>query len=128
MSMMQDQQMPNPEFRSTVERLEQFVHYLVEVLRGRNWTTKLLLLDAILFAAFNPVSLRTMLELFGISQLPQRYPDYFWLVVGAVFFAAVVSAWRTRPKEKTRPDFAERSAIKGLLPYGKDDAVLFARL
>jgi hypothetical protein len=84
---------------------------LVEVLRGKYWTTKLLLLDALIFAAFNPVVFRKILELFGATQLPEAYALYFWLVIGVVFVAAVVAAWRARPKEKTRRDLAERSAI-----------------
>ncbi|MGH9852361.1 MAG: ATP-binding protein, partial [Blastocatellia bacterium] len=126
---MPEEKMPSAEaIKETVGKLDQFIAYLIEVLRGKNWTTKLLLLDALLFAAFNPVVFREILELFGATQLPEAYPLYFWLVIGAVFLVAVVAAWRARPKEKTRRDLAERSAIKGLLPYGKDDAALFARL
>ncbi len=126
---MPEEKTPNTEaIKKTVEESNKFVEWLVEVLRGKNWTTKLLLLDALLFAAFNPIVFRKILELFGVTQLPEAYPLYFWLVIGVVFVAAVVAAWRARPKEKTRRDLAERSAIKGLLPYGKDDAALFARL
>jgi tetratricopeptide (TPR) repeat protein len=98
------------------------------VLRSKNWTTKLLLLDVLLFTAFNPLSFPTVLKLFTSAPLPTTYPRYFWLVIGAVFVAAVIAAWRVRPREKTRRDLAERSAIKGLLPYGEKDAELFARL
>jgi hypothetical protein len=114
--------------KKTVEESNRFVEWIVEVLRGKNWTTKLLLLDALFFAAFNPLSFPTVLKLFTSAPLPGAYPRYFWLVIGAVFVAAVAAAWRARPKEKPRRDLAERSAIKGPLPYGKDDAAIFTRL
>lgn len=126
---MPEEKTPDPKtIEETVGKLDKFVQYVVGVLSGRNWTTKFLLLDVLLFAVFNPVFFPKILELFGVSKLPQHYTRYFWLAIGAVFVAAVVAAWRARPREKTRRDLAERSAIKGLLPYGKDDAALFARL
>lgn len=114
--------------KETVGKLDQFIAYVIEVLRGKNWTKKLLLLDVLLAAIFNSVSFISVLKVFGINNLPQRYMLYFWLLIGAIFVAALVAAWRERPKEKIGRDPGESSAIKGLLPYGKDDAPLFARL
>jgi hypothetical protein len=54
----------------------------------------------LLFPVFNPVFFPKILQLFDVTQLPDRYALYFWLVIGAVFLAAVVAAWRARPKEK----------------------------
>jgi tetratricopeptide (TPR) repeat protein len=123
------QQLPNPDtVNQSVTRLEQFVAYIVEVLRGNNWTRKLLLLDVLIFLIFNPISFKRILELFSIINLPNRYGLCFWILVGAVFGAAVIASWRVLPREKHRLDLAERTAIKGLLPYGTSDAALFVRL
>ncbi len=126
---MSDQQAPDPAVvKETVGKLDQFIAYVVEVLRGKGWTKKLLLLDVLLFTVFNSVFFTKILKLFGVNDLPQRYTLYFWLVIGTVFVAALVTAWRERPKEKIGRDPGERSAIKGLLPYVKNDSALFARL
>ncbi len=126
---MAEEKTPNTEaIKEAVEKSNKFVDWIVEVLRSKNRTTKLLLLDVLLFTAFNPVFFPKILELFGIKQLPNHYTLYFWLVIGAVFVAAVVAAWRARPKDKPLRDLSESRAIKGLLPYTKDDAALFARL
>ncbi|MGH9847680.1 MAG: ATP-binding protein, partial [Blastocatellia bacterium] len=126
---MSEEKSPNTEaIKKTVEESGKFVDWIVEVLRSKNRTTKLLLLDVLLFMAFNPFSFPKILEMFGIKQLPNHYTLYFWLVIGAVFAAAVVAAWRARPKEKPLRDFSESRAIRGLLPYTKDDAALFANL
>jgi hypothetical protein len=126
---MSEEKSPNAEaIKQSVEESGKFVDWIVEVLRSKNSATKLLLLDVLLFTAFNPLSFPTLLKLFTNTPLPATYPRYFWLVIGAVFVAAIVAAWRVRPREKTRRDLAERSAIKGLLPYGEKDAELFARL
>jgi len=113
--------------RKSVEESDKFVEWVVKVLRGKKLTTKLLLLDVALFTVFNPVVFGKILEAFD-TKPPQHYAFYFSLVIGAVFVAAAIAAWRTQPKDKPRRDLAERSAIKGLLPYGKDDATLFTQL
>lgn len=126
---MPEEKTPNAEaIKEAVEKSNKFVDWVIEVLRGKNRTTKLLLLDALLFAVFNPVFFPKILELVGIKQLPNHYTLYFWLIIGAVFVAAVVAAWRARPKGKPFRDLRESRAIRGLLPYTKDDAALFARL
>jgi tetratricopeptide (TPR) repeat protein len=123
------QHIPNPEIiEESVGRLDRFIEYAVQVLRSKNWTKKLLLIDVVLFLIFNPVSFARIVELFGFKAVPTEYPRYFWLAIGGIFVAAAIIAWLTRPKERTRYDLAARSAIKGLLPYGKEDAELFAQL
>ncbi len=126
---MSHEQPPDPQIlKDTVSKLDQFVAYLVNVLKGKNWTVKLLLLDVLLFAVFNPVSFSKILQLFGLKDLPAHYPLYFWLVICGIFVAALSVAWRSQLKDKLGRDLGARSAVKGLLPYSKEDAALFARL
>lgn len=125
---MPEQKTPDTEaIKKTVEESNRFVEWIVGVLRGKNRVAKLLLLDALLFMAFNPVVFRKILELFG-APYPGSYPRYFWLVIGAIFVAAVVAAWRAWPKGKLFRDPGERSTIKGLLPFGIADQEIFKRL
>src|SRR5438552_2416189 len=104
---MSEEKSPNAEaIKKSVEESGKFVDWIVEVLHSKNWTTKLLLLDVLLFTAFNPLSFPTVLKLFTSASLPITYPRYFWLLISAVFVAAVIAAWRVRPREKTRRDLA----------------------
>ncbi len=126
---MPEEKTPDPKaIEEAVGKLDKFVQYLIGVLSGKNWTTKLLLLDVLLFAVFNPVFFPKILELFTDATLPKQYKLYFWLVICAVFVAAVVAAWRARPKGKPFRDPGERSTIKGLLPFGYADREIFKQL
>ncbi|MGE0884601.1 MAG: hypothetical protein AB7P14_13725 [Blastocatellales bacterium] len=126
--MPEDKTLDPKAIEETVGKLDKFVQYLIGVLSGKNWTTKLLLLDVLLFAVFNPVFFPKILELFTDATLPRQYKLYFWLVISAVFAAAVIAAWRARPKGKPFRDPGERSTIKGLLPFGFADREIFKLL
>lgn len=122
-------QPPNPDnLKDTVGKLDQSISYVIQVLRGNNWTAKLLLIDVLLFTLFNPLIFTSVLKLLGTDKLPKHYTLYFWLTITIVFALAVASAWRRRAKEERAHAPGERSAVKGLLPYSKDDSIIFARL
>ena len=116
--------------KDSTEKAATFVEWLVEVLRGKNWVKKLLLLDTLIFIIFNPVVFSKILDYFVMNKpLPENYTLYFWLVIGLIFLVALTVAIRTRPgKPPSVFDPAERSTIKGLRPFGFEDAELFGRL
>ncbi|HEX9972177.1 MAG TPA: AAA family ATPase, partial [bacterium] len=126
--------MPTPSFddiKTSTEKAVGFIEWLAEVLRGKNWVTKLLLLDVIVFALFNPLFLPTILKLFITEpKLPGKYVLIFWLAIGIIFIIALIVAIRTRPHKAKAPtiDLSIRSAIKGLRPFGFEDAEIFAQL
>lgn len=121
---------PSPQaIKESVERGASFVEWLVDVLRGKSWVRKLLLLDIVILAAFNPVSFPRVLTFFTVRPLPEQYPLFFWLIVGFVFVTAVVAAVRTPPKPAPPTHSLDRrSPIRGLLPFTFGDAELFSRL
>jgi hypothetical protein len=90
----------------------------------------LLLLDVVLFFFLNPAVLPVLLEfLSNEPKLPEWYSLGFWLVIGLIFVAAFIVAYRTVPrKTEAFVDSTEHIAIKGLRPFGFTDAEVFARL
>jgi hypothetical protein len=119
--------------RALTEKTSATVTWLTEVLRGRDWLTKLVLVDVVIFLFLNPyVSpiVPTYYHSFLGRPLPTFYPLGFWTVFGSIAIAAFVVALRTKRAESRvpGPDPAARSAIKGLRPFGFDDASLFARM
>jgi hypothetical protein len=117
------------------EKAVSFVEWLAEVLRGKNWVTKLLLLDVLLILCVNPFSFSKILgflssDLLPIApELPPWYPLVFWLTSGLVFMAALVVAYRTVPRKvAVGAPLLEHTAIKFLRPFGFEDAEIFARL
>lgn len=115
--------------KASVDEGTSFVEWLVEVLRGKNWVKKLLLIDVIILVVFNPLFFPKILGFITAKPLPPNYKVYFWLVVGLIFVAAVVVALCTKPKPPPRAYALDRrSAIKGLLSFTFNDADLFTRL
>ena len=113
------------------EKAEQFVEWLAGVLRGKNWVTKILLLDVFLFLVFNPLFLPKIVEpVLGTVPLPPWYPRIFWPVIGLIFMGAVIVAWRTGPRRAARApiDLTERRALKALRPFGFQDAAILVHL
>ena len=125
---------PSPEtVRDLTEKTSAVVTWLAEVLRGRDWLTRLVLVDVVIFLFFNPdVSpiMPTLYQSLRGQPLPTVYPLGFWALFGSIVIAAFVVALRTKRAENGGPglDTTPRSAIKGLRLFGFDDAPLFARL
>jgi YD repeat-containing protein len=125
---------PSPEaIRELTEKMSAAVTWLAEVLQGRDWLTKLVLIDVVIFLFFNPdvyPLIPTLYQSLRGRPLPTLYPLGFWTIFGSIAIAAFVVALRTKRGEShvPGPDPAARSAIKGLRPFGFEDASLFARL
>jgi hypothetical protein len=126
--------MSTPSFddiKSSTEKAVGFIEWLAEVLRGKNWVTKLLLLDVIIFAVFNPLFFPTILKLFiDKPELPGNYKLFFWFIIGIIFIIALIIALRSKPHKAKGPaiELSMCSAIKGLRPFGFEDAEIFAQL
>lgn len=116
--------------QENVEKAEKSVNWLADVLRGRNPVKKLLLVDALLFAIFNPFSFSAIYKSIAGKEPPIWYGWLFWITVGLIFIAAVIFAYRVKQRESESliDSRNERGAIKGLLPFGFEDAELFGRL
>jgi hypothetical protein len=125
---------PSPEaIRDLTEKTRTAVTWLAEVLRSRDCLTKLVLVDVVIFLVFNPYVSPIIPPLYQSLRgrpLPPVYAWGFWTLFGAIALATVVVALRTTRGAWREPDPAPapRSAIKGLRPFGMDDAPLFARL
>lgn len=122
----------SPPFLDTIkestDKAVRFVEWIGEVWRSKNWVRKLLLLDVVLFLAVNPFSLPEILErLPWPLALPAWYPLVFWSMVGLIFMTALVVAVRTRSTGPS-PEPPESKALKGLRPFGFEDAEVFTRL
>jgi len=122
---------PQDPVRKTTEEITNFVQWLAELIRSRNWFILLLLIEAVLILFFTPggVVPKFLKEFFSLT-LPDNYPTFFWLTVGLIFVVALIVAVRTMPRQSKTDavDVSERKAIKGLRPFSFDDAEIFARL
>jgi tetratricopeptide (TPR) repeat protein len=101
-----------------------------EIIRQRNWRSILTLLDVILFLAFNPFQwpFPNLLSLFSQIEQISWFKPTFWFLITAIFILAVVAAAaRTNRKSLERVEL-KLSAIKGLLPFGYEDAEIFNHL
>jgi len=128
---MTEEQSPPPSPLQTVKQLTEtltaFAQWIVELIRGRNWFTLLLLLDASLILFGKPVA-EFLAKLFGF-ELPEQFSSGLWLAAGGIFLAAILVAVVTMPRSQPEEvEFAERKAIKGLRAFTKEDAEVFARL
>ncbi|HEY6403338.1 MAG TPA: hypothetical protein VI479_18090, partial [Blastocatellia bacterium] len=117
---------PKAIFEKTTSAIDWIVE---EIIRQKNWRSLLVLLDVILFLAFNPFEwpFPNLLLLFPQSKPPDWYSPVFWSVIGVIFTAAVIAAARAKRKP-SRPSELKLGAIKGLLPFGYEDAEVFSHL
>ena len=119
---------PSPDsIKDSVERSLGFVDWLVDVLRGKNPVKKLLLVDVLFFAAFNPY-FPALFKRIANRNPPVWYEWLFWSLFILVFIAAVITALRVKKEQEIEGKWDDRGAIKGLLPFGFADAEIFRRL
>jgi tetratricopeptide (TPR) repeat protein len=107
-----------------------------EVILRKDWRSlrvllesPLVLLDFILFFALNPSEkpFPNLLSLFPQLKQFGWYAAVFWALVVAIFIIAVIVA--TPADRKTaEPVGLKRGAIKGLEPFGYEDAEIFSHL
>ncbi|MEL4895266.1 hypothetical protein [Crocosphaera sp. Alani8] len=115
--------------KQTTEELVKFVQWVGELIRGRNWFTLLLLVDAVLLLFFTPGGIfsKALESLWSVS-LPEWYGIFFLTVWLLIALLALIIAVVTRPPETEEDQSVERKAIKGLRPFTLEDAEIFKRL
>ncbi|MGR3274057.1 nSTAND1 domain-containing NTPase [Acaryochloris marina NIES-2412] len=123
---------PNPPpgqfLTSLTETIAQLIRWIAELIRQRNWF-KLLVLVGVglaLLAHFGRDKLNQIIE----AEYQAALSIMLWGAVGLIFLLALGIAVRTLPRAHPPKlkDLAERKAIKGLRPFGPDDAEIFAQL
>jgi len=99
-----------------------------EIIRKRNRRSLLVLIDLLLFLACNPFQwpFANLLSLFPQLQQMRWYAPLFWSLSGAILLGAMITT--VRRSKPAVPRELKLTAIRGLLPFGYDDAELFARL
>ncbi|MEM9448717.1 MAG: AAA family ATPase [Cyanobacteria bacterium P01_E01_bin.6] len=114
--------------KQTTETVAHVLRWIAELIWRRNWFM-LLVLTGVVLSIGGHVAKDT------INQwLPDGSHDPFWQAIGLaavlMFISAVIVAVVTMPRSTapTAADIAERRAIKGLRPFGFDDADIFSRL
>lgn len=97
---------------------------------NRSWIGRLVVVELMVLLLFNPISATNALLLlpFTRGSLPDWYKPVFWTALALVAAALLIVAWRTAPLKAKSPDYAQRSAIKGLRPFEASDADLFKHL
>src|SRR5262249_41228530 len=110
-----------------VQDLTGIVDWAAEIWHSKNWVRKLVLVDVLVFLAFNPY-FQTLLRFLPGSFIPPHYELYFWLVIGFFFAIALVIGIRAKSVQIALPELDKRSPIKGLLPFDTADEAVFARL
>ncbi len=99
---------------------------LISLINSSSLAASLLALDFVLFIAFSPVKspFPSMLSLFPQLKQFGWYPPVFWSLIVLIFIIAViVVAPAESETTEHKPD-----AIKGLAPFGYEDAEIFSRL
>ena len=86
------------DIKTTFEKLDQTLDWLVETLRNGTWARRLLLLDVVLVVFKSPVP-----SSLGFPyQLPAAYDKYYWSAVCLLFVIALIIEFR-RPRVPTTP-------------------------
>ena len=100
-----------------------------EIIRQKNWRSLLVLIDVVLFLAFNPFEwpFPNLLSLFPQLRQFGWYAPVFWSLIGVIFIIAVIVAARAKRKTAEHAEL-RLGAIKGLLPFGYEDAEVFSHL
>ena len=100
-----------------------------EIIRQKNWRSLLVLIDVVLFLAFNPFEwpFPNLLSLFPKLRQFGWYAPVFWSLIGVIFIIAVIVAARAKRKTAEHAEL-RLGAIKGLLPFGYEDAEVFSHL
>jgi len=100
-----------------------------EIIRQKNWRSLLVLIDVVLFLAFNPFEwpFPNLLSLFPQLRQLGWYAAAFWSLIGVIFIIAVIVAARAKRKPAEHAEL-KLGAIKGLLPFGYEDAEVFSHL
>src|SRR5882724_4217110 len=119
--------LPAESIKRRVEDLIGIVDWVAEIWHSKNWVRKLVLVDVLLFIAFNP-SFPTVLRILPGSFIPLHYELYFWAVIGLFFVIALVIGIRAKSAQSALPELDKRSPIKGLLPFDTADEAVFAGL
>jgi tetratricopeptide (TPR) repeat protein len=100
-----------------------------EIIRQKNWRSLLVLIDVALFLAFNPFEwpFANLLSLFPQLRQFGWYAPAFWSLTCVIFAIAVIVAARAKRKAAEHAEL-KLGAIKGLLPFGYEDAGVFSHL
>jgi tetratricopeptide (TPR) repeat protein len=113
-----------------IEKANKAIDWIVEeIFRQKNWRSLLVLIDVVLFLALNPFQWPFPNLLTPFPQLLSYgwYRPAFWSLVSLIFISAVIVAARAKRKP-TETGELKPGAIKGLLPFGYEDAEDFAHL
>jgi tetratricopeptide (TPR) repeat protein len=116
--------------KTFIDKANKAVDWIAEdIFRQKNWRSLLILIDVVLFLAFNPFQWPFPNLLTPFRQLLSFgwYQPVFWSLITVIFASAVVVAARTKRKPPESAD-VKPGAIKGLLPFVYEDAEDFAHL
>ena len=110
----------NEQIQKTTESVANLIRWIAELIRRRNWFMLLVLLGVVLAFVINILK----------GSLSKFLPGlWLWLPVALPFAAALVVAVVTMPREQKQATVeVERQAIKGLRPFGFDDAEIYLKL
>ena len=114
--------------KQITEAVASFIGWVADLIWRRNWFM-LLVLTGVALSLVGYFCKNFLNQ----SLPPQQQTSFwltFWIAVGLVFAGALIVAVVTMPRPaRTIPvDVVERTAIKGLRPFGFADAEIFARL
>src|SRR5262249_361657 len=116
--------------KTFIEKANKAIDWIVEeIFRQKNWRSLLVLIDVVLFLALNPFQqpFPNLLKPFPQLLSYGWYRPAFWSLITVIFISAVIVAARSKRKS-TETGEVKLGAIKGLLPFGYEDAEDFAHL
>ncbi|MDJ0704010.1 MAG: tetratricopeptide repeat protein [Leptolyngbyaceae cyanobacterium MO_188.B28] len=114
--------------KQTTEAVASFIGWIAGLIWRRNWFMLLVLIGVAL--SFVGAVFKNFLNQALPPQHQSAFWILFWIAVGLSFVGALLVAVVTmpRPAKPAPEDVVERTAIKGLRPFGFADAEIFARL
>ncbi len=120
--------------QKTAEKSVSFIEWLVELIRKESWVQLLVLLGVAIFIFGNPKTLSFAADFLPDDwNLEQLLPSDFWIywlvtVVGLFLLAFIITFFTLPNVASPGLSLSERSAIKGLISFGFEDAALFEKL
>ncbi|MGF1567382.1 MAG: hypothetical protein ACFCVD_04825 [Nodosilinea sp.] len=115
--------------KQTTEAAADFIEWVVALFRHDDWF-KLLVLAGVVLALLGSVFREWLESLWPGEATPNALWISLWTAVVLFFIGAFVVALVKRPRldNATAADTQERLAIKGLRPFGPEDAEIFCQL
>ncbi|NEP15382.1 MAG: NACHT domain-containing protein [Leptolyngbya sp. SIO4C1] len=117
--------------RQSTEAVGSFLRWIAELIVSKNWFSLLIAMAIIGQVFLNPgAGLLFKFLNIPVENIPDWYRGAFWVAQAGLLSGALLIAVQSIPRKATvtAEDLTERRAIKGLRPFSREDAEVYAQL